>query len=256
MAIVVTMDEPTRWTAWVGDDPVGGLAVWLRPDGRRQLMFHDVEPEAYRALVDAAGETPSDLVLMDEEDTAARLILGGLGFHQKRSERVYEVPVDPELTGLEDAVLPGRIDTISAAYADVDQLRYLDDTLRQDVPGCAGWRSDPDTFVTDTFGPQFDEATYLVALDHGEGEGDGEYVGLIRIWWPTRGPRLGLVGVRGPYRRRGIARALLARAFAVVYERGYDYVRAEVDVTNEPSNALVSSLGARVVGSDVELVRE
>jgi ribosomal protein S18 acetylase RimI-like enzyme len=251
MAIVVMMEEPTRWTAWVGDDAVGGLAVWLRPDGRRQLMFHDVEPEAYRALVEAAGETPADLVLMDEDDTAARLILGGLGFHQKRTERVYEIPIDPEMTGLEDAVLPAGIDTISAAYADVDQLRYLDDTLRQDVPGCAGWRSDPETFVTDTFGPQFDPATYLVALDHDE----GEYVGLVRVWWPPRGPRLGLVGVRAGYRRRGIARALLARVFAVVYERGYEYVRAEVDMTNEPSNALVSSLGARVVGADVELAR-
>ena len=50
-----------------------------------------------------------------------------------------------------------------------------------------------------------DPATYLVALDEAS-----EGIGIVRIWMRRDGPRLGLIGVRSDWRRRGVARAMLA----------------------------------------------
>jgi ribosomal protein S18 acetylase RimI-like enzyme len=64
-----------------------------------------------------------------------------------------------------------------------------------------------------------------------------------------------MIGVLEPYRRRGLARALIARAFAVHADRGTPRVLAEADATNGPSNALMESLGATIIGGTVELYR-
>lgn len=84
------------------------------------------------------------------------------------------------------------------------------------------------------------------------------YVGLARVWRPLPGddlPRLGCVGVRRGYRRRGLARALIAAAFVSLVERGVRAVTTEVDETNVASNALFASLGAIRTGSSIELRR-
>jgi ribosomal protein S18 acetylase RimI-like enzyme len=74
--------------------------------------------------------------------------------------------------------------------------------------------------------------------------------------WNTPGrPQLGLIGVTRPYRRRGLAIALLARAFSVLHQRGQAEVTAEVDDTNTASRALLQGLGARRAGGSAELVR-
>jgi ribosomal protein S18 acetylase RimI-like enzyme len=57
-----------------------------------------------------------------------------------------------------------------------------------------------------------------------------------------------------PYRRRGLARSLLAQAFGVLHERGRTEVVAEVDVGNRASSSLLTGLGARPTGGFVELV--
>jgi ribosomal protein S18 acetylase RimI-like enzyme len=133
-----------------------------------------------------------------------------------------------------------------------DRLRELDDQLKQDVPGADGWRWDRQGFRAETYdAPDFDPATYLVAVE----QATGRYAGLARVWNRPSGPRLGLVGVARPYRRRGLARSLLAQAFAVLHRRGEPEVVAEVDVTNTASNSLLTSLGARRTGGSLELIR-
>jgi len=129
--------------------------------------------------------------------------------------------------------------------------RLLDDALRQDVPGSEGWRWDAEQFRAETFGPFFDPATYLVAVDRAS----GEYAGLVRIWRNRAGPRLGLIATLAQYRRRGIARALLGQAFAVLAARGDTSVASEVDDTNVASVSLLTGLGARRYGGNAELIR-
>jgi ribosomal protein S18 acetylase RimI-like enzyme len=97
----------------------------------------------------------------------------------------------------------------------------------------------------------FDPTTYLVALD----EATGEYVGIARVWMKRPMPRLGFIGVLTSFRRRGIARALLAEVFARLDERGFLEVTTEIDETNTASRTLLEGLGARRTGTSVELIR-
>jgi hypothetical protein len=101
------------------------------------------------------------------------------GLHGQRREHRYVLPTDPARTGLAGRVAPEGLGIISAAAADIDRLRELDDALRQEVPGTVGWRNDPQAFRRQTFDhPQFDPATYMVAVHHST----GQYVGLVRVW--------------------------------------------------------------------------
>ncbi len=83
----------------------------------------------------------------------------------------------------------------------------------------------------------------------------GEYVGLARVWNNPNLPRLGLIAVLAPYRRRGLARALLANVFAVLHGRGATEVSAEVDDANVDSRTLLEGLGARRTGGSIALIR-
>ena len=158
-----------------------------------------------------------------------------------RRESFFVIPTDPEVTGLHDTDEPDGVVIISANDGFEDQLRLLDDALRQDVPGTEGWQWDPAGFNEETFGSDFDPATYLVAVD----VASGEYIGLVRVWNSPGRPRLGLIAVLPPYRRRGLATVLLARAFRALHERGKKEVTAEVDDTNAAGGAIMSKLRRR-----------
>jgi GNAT superfamily N-acetyltransferase len=79
--------------------------------------------------------------------------------------------------------------------------------------------------------------------------------GLVRIWRNRAGPRLGLIATLAPYRRRGVAKALLGQAFTVLASRGDTSVVGEVDDTNVAALSLLTGLGARRYGGNVELIR-
>lgn len=189
--------------------------------------------------------------MVDEADTDARELWKNVGFEVGRREGVYVIPTDPTTTGLRGVEPPRGFMFVSADRVDVDRLRLLDDALRQDVPGTDGWRWEPDAFRKKTFCAEFDPATYLVAV----AQATDEYVGLARVWNNPSGPRLGLIAVLAPYRRRGVARALLAPPLAVLHHRGKQDVVTEVDDTNIASISLICGLGARRVGGAIELVR-
>jgi RimJ/RimL family protein N-acetyltransferase len=115
-----------------------------------------------------------------------------------------------------------------------------------------GWINDPQEFREHTFDERrFDPATYLVAVD----DVSQAFAGLARVWNRPRQPRLDLVGVTSGYRRRGLAKMLLAAVFAPLCDRGISEVAAEADAANAASNALLSRIGARRVGGSIELVR-
>jgi ribosomal protein S18 acetylase RimI-like enzyme len=257
VVIVVSADGPGRWTAARGDQPAGRLRVLVRPDDRTCLYPRDVTDDAYAPLIDTVLRVyQEDLYIeVDEAAAHARGVLALRGFLAHRREHHYLVPT--QLTGRVASFgrgeqPPAGFTFISAADCDVDRLRELDDALRQDVPGAAGWRNDPVQFASQTFeDPEFDPATYLVAVV----QRTGGYAGLVRVWRRPYGPRLGLIGVLPAYRRRGLAVALLGRVFSVLAGRGQTHVSCEVDETNVASNALITGLGARRVGGTVELVR-
>jgi RimJ/RimL family protein N-acetyltransferase len=253
MDVVVTR-TPDGWAAHHGEMAVGKAAALVRPDARCFVVFGACHPDAYRPLVQAiARQLRRDLYTeIGEPDTKVLQRLVGSGFVVNRREHTYAVPTDPTITGLTNLAVPAGFEIVTADRVSEDRLRELDDDLKQDVPGADGWKWDRQGFRNETYdAPDFDPATYLVAIE----QATGRYAGLVRVWMRPSGPRLGLVAVGCGYRRRGLARALLAQVFAILHQRGETDVVAEVDVTNTSSNSLLISLGARRTGGIVELIR-
>ncbi|GIN00563.1 GNAT family N-acetyltransferase [Planomonospora venezuelensis] len=253
MDVIVT-GEPGRWIARRGEEVIGEVTAFARPDGRCLVLFRSCRAEAYTPLVRAvAGHFPRDLhTEISESDAEACETLAESGFVIGRRDHVYTVPTDPAVTGLAGVTVPVGFELVTADQVEEDRLRELDDELRQDVPGCDGWRWDRQGFREQTYGSAaFDPAVYLVAVERST----GRYAGLVRIWNDPARPRLGLIAAGRPYRRRGLARGLLAQVFSVLHDRGVPEVAAEADVTNTASVTLLTSLGARRTGGSLELVR-
>jgi ribosomal protein S18 acetylase RimI-like enzyme len=252
--VVVESPEPLLWTAKRDGRAAGRLRAFVRPDRRCFLSSGDCDRDAYGLLIDAALQAVQcDLYIeVDEADTDAYGDLRARGFAVNRIEDHYVLPADPATTGLSGCAMPAGFAILSAAQANPDRWRELDDALRQDVPGTAGWRNDPETFGEQTFDdPEFDPATYLLAVE----QAGGRYVGLVRVWITASGPRLGLIGTLSSHRRRGLARALIAGAFSVLHHRGQTSVTCEVDQSNNASQHLMTSMGARHDGTTaIELV--
>ncbi|HZT94670.1 MAG TPA: GNAT family N-acetyltransferase [Gaiellaceae bacterium] len=219
------------------------MRSWTRPDGR---CFVFGEP-------DGGGLPPGRVyATADEEDEPRMRALTELGFAVLRRELVLQLPTDRAAWTLRTVDPPPGIVFVPADRVPEERLRALDDLLRQDVPGTDGWRWSSEGFREETYeSSDFDPATYLVALDE-----RGEGIGIARVWMRPEQPRLGLIGVRSDWRRRGVARALLAAALGTLRERGLAEVRTEVDEANAASRELLLAFGARVVGASLELVRE
>jgi hypothetical protein len=255
MAAVEVTGGGQRWEAHDGTDMVGALRAAMRPDRRMFLSFRDCRADAYAPLLArAVGELDRPLLYtsVHEGDEAGLRRLGELGFVVNRRDHHYRIPVDPARFRLPDAASPPGIVLISAAAADLNRLRLLDDTLRGQTPGSDGWQWHPSQFRDETFSDGFDPATYLVAVE----QATGAYVGLARLWMKSTGPRFGFVGVLSPWRRTRVTYALLSSVFQEVNRRGQTEVAGEIDATNQASNALAARAGAVRVGGSYELVRE
>lgn len=236
----------------VEDGEVHGRAVlWVRPDGRRFLHVHDdATRPARHALL---GEVPPqvDGVLHTwVRDGAQRLreVLEAQGFVAHRRE--HHLSIDPEeaVEWLDSHPGPA-LDLRGADEVGLDRVRELDEELRQDVPGCDGWRWDPATFEAETRSRAHDDALYRVAVD-----GD-ELLGLVRVWVDQDAPRIGLVGVRRPHRGQGIARTLLGTVMRELADRGVGEVVTEADPANTPIIRLLEAMGATVERTFVDMRR-
>jgi ribosomal protein S18 acetylase RimI-like enzyme len=216
---------------------------WIRPDGRCFVFgqIDDALPLGRRLYATA-----------HESDEARIRLLAGLGFTFHRRELVVQIATsDASRRGATVEPPPG-VTFVRADAFEERRLRLLDDLLRQDVPGTDGWKWSPDGFHEETYdSPNFDPATYLVAVDKG-----GNGVGIVRVWMRPGAPRLGFIGVRGDWRRKGVARALVAEALGAVRRSGASRVTTEVDEENVASKHLLLGFGGQIVASSVELVRE
>jgi GNAT superfamily N-acetyltransferase len=247
--------DPDRllWRAVSAGEEVGTIRTVVRPDKRRFVRFGTGRLNAFEPLLAAvARDVTGELyATVDEADDDTRRRYEALGFVVDRRESHYLIPTDPDATGLGGVAFPPGYSAVTADAVDLGRLRRLDDVLRQDVPGTAGWRWDEEGFRCELQPPDYDPATYLVALAGAR----REHVGIVRVWNNAGGPRLGFVGVHREHRRRGLAKALVARVFAVLHERGEAEVTTEIDDENVASRSLLEPLGARRTGGSVELVR-
>jgi ribosomal protein S18 acetylase RimI-like enzyme len=209
--------------------------TFLRPDGRRFLVGRPL------------GELPEGelFAAADESDAEHLQALEDRGFVRERRELSLVLPTD-----VHRCPAPSGVEAVRADNVDEEVLRLLDDELRQDVPGTDGWRWTAGGFREETYlSPHFDPSVYLVAA------AQGEHVGICRVWMRPEHPRLGFIGVRRSFRRRGIARWLIGEALAVLQARGEREVWTEVDETNVASRTLLERLGGRPIGASLEFRR-
>lgn len=252
--LVVVRVVPTRmWHALVDDEVAGKAHVVRRPDRRYFVAIDAWREEVFDALLDAVvHDLPHELsTIAAQADDAELARWIGRGFTERRRDDEYEIPLDDE--DLLVLPVPAGYSLISAADADVDELRRLDDELRQTVPGIRGWLNDPDVFVEQTLhSALFRLKTHLVAVE----DSTGASVGLVRVAVARRWAKLAFVGVRPGHRRRGLGRAMLAAAFRPLRGDGATVVLAEADAADVPSQALLARFGARRTGGTYELVRD
>ena len=209
--------------------------TFVRPDGRRFVVGN---PE---------GELPPGELFATVDENAPERVrtLDALGFVRERRELELVLPTD-----VPRGPAPPGVESLRADEVDEETLRLLDDELRQDVPGTAGWRWTAAEFREETcLSPHFDPAVYLVARS------GSEHVGICRVWLRPGQPRLGFIGVRRSVRRRGIARWLIGEVLAELQARGVNEVRTDVDEKNVASRTLLEGLGGSVVGASLELRR-
>jgi GNAT superfamily N-acetyltransferase len=250
-AVIVRVTPGVHWHALDDDVVVGRGHALHRADGRAFISIDTWADDVFVALAEAIiKDLPAPVYTVVAEDDREHLGRWSmLGFRDNRREDEYAIPTAPVLTGLTEVVPPVGVTLIGALEADEDRLRLLDQQLRRDVPGYAGWVNRPAEFHQLTYQNRFfDPATNLVAVQ------ENEYVALVRIIGLPRQPRLGLVGVLPPFRRRGLARALLAAAMRPLHERGVTTVSAEADESDPAARELLRGIGAMRTGGAIELV--
>lgn len=249
--------RPTRTATWnlvrSGTTAASAYAVH-RPDRRWFVSVDAWGEHAYGPLVNAMiADLNQDLhTRIDGADTTSLELWTRYGFEPDRREIEFLISPDPQRTGLAHCPSPKGLTLLRADEVDETALRELDDQLRDEVPGTEGWVNDPAEFHDYTYDEKhFDPATYLVAVD----DDQQQFAGLVRIWANGTRSRLGLIAVTRPYRRRGLARTLLASAFRPLHERGVVEVLTEVDALNIASLKLLASINAVETGASVVLRR-
>ncbi|THV30893.1 GNAT family N-acetyltransferase [Glycomyces paridis] len=236
-----------RWEARSAGALAGRAHCWTRPDGKRFADFVSEDAAVIAALSAAVTEDGRALhTTADVADADALRRLAEAGFVGERYEHRWTVPVTVAADWDDAALAPFEVR--SPEDSDASALRVLDDELRADIPGLRGWRWSREAWEAEHASPAYDPALYPVLRD------GQRFAGMARVWSNPGGPRLGLVAVTRPYRRRGLGAALLARLFRELRERGETEVATECDAANTASHALLAKAGGRIVGGEVELV--
>jgi GNAT superfamily N-acetyltransferase len=250
--VEITRVADRHWHALADDQVVGRGEASVRADGRTFLSVDAWHGTVFDRIADVMlADLPRPLyTVVPETDLDVRHHWQRAGFVTGRREREYLVPTSPEVTGLDPAPPPSGVTILALGRAERDPLRELDRAIRDEIEGSVGWHTMPAEVL-----PRLDEATALDPSRYAVAARPDRYVGLIRLALIPRQPRIGLIAVRADQRRRGIARALLARVLGSLHRNGIASATAEVDESNVAAKALFEGSSARRIGTNLELVR-
>ena len=244
--LVVTLDERmigysavSWWTEADGTRLYLSLG-WLVPDWRRRgigtAMLHWAEgrcrelaashPAAAQAFYGGnASETERDTAkLLLNEGYAVAFTLLEMGLDNLSQLQEVSLPAGFVSRALQTSDLLALFECMNGCYSDHafgEIVRYED------------WAKE-----------QRDLSTWHVAWD----ERTGEIAGQVQVLLGDGRPEIEEVSVRAPYRRRGLARALIARGLAPLHEKGIQAVRL-CTLAENPQQAwrVYESLGFRVL---------
>jgi ribosomal protein S18 acetylase RimI-like enzyme len=236
---------------------------WTEVEGRiRYLSFGFIKPEYRRRglgtamlrwnerrireiAVDQPPEVPKLIeVFASESEPGASALYGAEGFEPY----MYDADmVRPDLTDIPAAPLPEGLEVRTPAP---DQMRRVWDADREAFRDHPGSSEDYETFEQWLARPNHDPTLWRVAWD---GE---EVAGQVRSFispaenaeYQRKRGYTEFISVRRPWRRRGVARALLCQSLEALRDRGMEEAALGV-MTENPNGAfgLYESVGFRVV---------
>jgi ribosomal protein S18 acetylase RimI-like enzyme len=243
--VLLTRVAQRHWHALEDDRVIGRAEATHRPDGRIFLAIDAWHGEVFDQLAEAVlADLPRPLyTVVDAAEVDLTSHWERAGFTVRRREWDYLIPARTRL-----GASPG-ITIVPMGAADEGALRDLDRVIRAEVSATVGWAEMPAEVVVRPAGDTIvDPLRYAVA------QAAGEYVGLLRLGAVPRQPRIGLIAVRAEHQRRGVAWALLAHVLDFLHRQGIEAASAEVKEANAPAIALLERVGARRVGTNLELV--
>jgi mycothiol synthase len=178
------------------------------------------------------------------ENERARALLEGLGFREIR--RFYRMQIDFDGAPPDS---PRSVDGICIATFRSEDARSFHTAMNEAFQDDWGFVAMPfdDWKAFRLEADDADTSLWFIAW------GDAEIAGVIRCdKRKFGGGFVGALGVRSPWRGRGIGTALLQHAFVEYYRRGMTHVSLGVDAEN-PSGAtrVYERAGMRVVTEDV-----
>lgn len=232
------------WHNWIDTTDglrEGRLGGYVHPEwthrgiGRR--LLHWLEARARASVSEHPTELPTFYgSWADEKRVGKQVLLGQEGysalrwFFDMRRDGLDVVEVPPMPEGLE-------IRPIGTDRASLRQLFNADAEAFKDHWG--GFATDDAAFEEWIADPNSDPSLYVVAWDGDEIAGavinalplaENEALGRRRGWLES-------VFVRRPWRRRGLAQAIVARSLIVLRDRGMDHAMLGVDADN-PTGAV------------------
>jgi mycothiol synthase len=224
------------------------LEGWVRPEQRRRgigrALLHWTEARSREAAAEATGTQPHATSSWVSETQAGAVAL----FESEGYERVrYGFMMVRDLADpIPDAALPEGLDVRPVVEADHRRIWDADTEAFRDHWD-AGERTEED-FVGWFSTPGIDTSMWRVAWDGDEVAGsvmnfvfaeENEKLGVRRGW-------LEHISVRRPWRRRGLAAALIADSLRELRARGLDEAALGVDSENlSGALRLYESLGFR-----------
>jgi len=230
---------------------------FLRPDtrrrgiGRAMLAWTEDRRRVIAAGHAAAGEgldrPPLLTTFVHDGDRGGRVLLESAGYEPFR--RFFSM-VRPDLDSIPDASLPEGLD-IRPIPRDRASLRQVFDAANEAFRDHFGWVDEGDeSFASFIEDPATDPDLWLVAFDGDEVAG-AVLNGIHRRDEDDGGDGwLDSVFTRRPWRRRGLARALIVRSLQLLSERGLGSAALGVDAQNaNEALGLYESCGFRMASS-------
>jgi mycothiol synthase len=238
---------------WIDSNDGALREYWIsgavHPDWRRRGIGSAVLADNERRQADLAAthetDRPQAFGTFTGENQAGAIELAVSNGYMP--VRYFFDMVRPTLDDLPDVSMPDGIEIRPITPDRYQQLWDADVEGFQDHWG--GFDASPAAFRRWTDSPEFDPTLYVIAFD-----GDEIVGGCINGISPEENAALGVqrawlhqVFTRRPWRRRGVARATIARSLSLFRERGMNEAALGVDAEN-PTGALglYESLGFRV----------
>jgi mycothiol synthase len=199
---------------------------------------------AHAATGEAVDRPRALTTFLFDGDRGGAVLLGRSGYEPFRQ---FASMKRPNLDGIPTAPLPDGLE-IRPIPREPAAMRQVFDADAEAFRDHFGWTDATDErFAEFVEEPDLDPSLWLVAFDGDEVAG-GILNGIHRTPDGDRDGWLDSVFTRRPWRRRGLARALIVRSLALLRERGLTSASLGVDLANaNRALALYESCGFRAV---------